>query len=200
MGVVSIILGYLLGSISTSYIVGKITRGVDVRNYGSGNAGATNTLRVLGWKMALVVLVGDILKGVLAIAFASLVTGGEAHAASRVYMALAGLFAIVGHNWPVFLQFRGGKGVATTIGVLAVLSFFPTLYAGLLAVVIILLTRYVSLGSLVLIAFTFIFQFFLHTPSVYIGITFIIGVLVFWRHRENIVRLLHGKENRISFR
>ncbi len=200
MGVVSIILGYLLGSISTSYIVGKITRGVDVRNYGSGNAGATNTLRVLGWKMALVVLVGDILKGVLAIAFASLVTGGDAHVTSRVYMALAGLSAIVGHNWPVFLQFRGGKGVATTIGVLAVLSFFPTLYAGLLALVIILLTRYVSLGSLVLIVFTFIFQFFLHTPSVYIVVTFIIGVLVFWRHRENIVRLLHGKENRISFR
>lgn len=200
MGIVSLILAYLLGSISTSYLVGKVARGVDIRDFGSGNAGATNTLRVLGWQMAVIVLAGDILKGVLAIAFASMVTGGDSHTTSRVYMALAGLLAIIGHNWPVFFQFRGGKGVATTIGVLAVLSFMPALYAGLLAIAIILVTRYVSLGSLVFVTFTFLFQLFMHTPAVYIWITLIIGIFVYWRHRENIDRLMHGKESRIFSR
>ncbi len=200
MGVISLILAYLLGSISTSYIVGKVARGVDIRNFGSGNAGATNTLRVLGWKMAVIVLLGDIVKGILAIAFASMVTSGSPAYVSHIYMALAGLLAILGHNWPAFFQFRGGKGVATTIGVLAVLSFMPALYAGLLAIVVILLTRYVSLGSLVFITFTFIFQFFMHIPATYIWVTLIIGILVYWRHRENIDRLLHGKENRIFSR
>ena len=195
MGIISIILAYLLGSISTSYLVGKAVRGVDIRDYGSGNAGATNTLRVLGWKMALVVLAGDIIKGVLAIAFASMVTSN-----SHIYMAFAGLFAILGHNWPIFFQFRGGKGVATTIGVLAVLSFTSAIYAGLLAIIIILVTRYVSLGSLVFMTFTFVFQFFMHTPAFYIWITLVIGVLVYWRHRENIARLIHGKESRIFSR
>lgn len=198
MGIISLVLAYLLGSVSTSYIIGKMTHGVDIREHGSGNAGATNALRVLGWRMALIVLAVDILKGVLAIAFANMVTKD-----SHVYEALAGLLAIIGHNWPVYFRFRGGKGVATTIGVLIVLSPLPALYAGLIAIAVVLITRYVSLGSLVFVTFTLIFQIFgyhFHTPVAYILVTLLIVILVYWRHQGNILRLIRGTEHKIFSR
>jgi len=193
--ILCIIFSYFLGSISSSYIAGRLVSGVDIRDHGSGNAGATNSLRVLGWRVGVVVLTADILKGVLAISFAHLLTNGAPWA-----MGLSGLFAVVGHNWPVYFQFRGGKGVATTIGVLLTLSALPTLYAGLVAIALLLLTRYVSLASLVLVLLTPLFALALPIPAPYIWIAFILAILTYWRHRSNIERLLRGKERKIFSR
>ncbi len=188
----SMIVGYLLGAISSSYIAGKIASDVDIREHGSGNAGATNTLRVLGPKIALIVLIADIAKGILAIAFAHLLASDSDWA-----MGLAGLAAIVGHNWPIYFGFRGGKGVATTIGVLATLSFPPVLYAGLVAIALLFITRYVSLAALVFVTLIPIFQLAMHTPAPYIWVSITIFLMTFWRHRTNITRLRQGTEHQI---
>ncbi len=190
--IVSVLFAYLLGSVSFSYIAGKMVAGVDIRQHGSGNAGATNTLRVIGVKWGLIVLLADVVKGVLAVAFAHLITGG-----SLVAMTFAGLFSIVGHNWPIYYGFRGGKGIATTIGVLFTLSFMPALYAGLVGLVLIVLTRYVSLGSLVFVTLTPIFAIAMRSPWYVIVIAFVIALMSFWRHRSNIERLLHGQERKV---
>jgi glycerol-3-phosphate acyltransferase PlsY len=190
--IASIVFAYLLGSISSSFIAGKLAAGVDIREHGSGNAGATNTLRVLGWKLGIVVLVADVAKGVLAIAFAQLVSGGSLGA-----MAFAGLFAVVGHNWPVYFGFRGGKGVATTIGVLGTFAFFPTLYAVLAALVLLLFLRYVSLSSMVLVSLTPFLELFWHTPAWFIVITFVIAIVVDLRHLPNIDRLRNHREPKL---
>lgn len=192
MVIVSMIFAYLLGSISSSFIAGKMVSGVDIREHGSGNAGATNILRVIGWRVALVVLFADLVKGVLAISFAHLATNGSFNA-----MALSGLSAIIGHNWPVYFGFRGGKGVATTIGVLFTLSFFPALYAALAALVLLLTLRYVSLAALVFVALTPIFQIAMHTHGSFVWISVIIAAMAFWRHRGNIERLMKGREPRV---
>lgn len=189
---VCMIFAYLLGSISSSFIVGKLAAGVDIREHGSGNAGTTNILRVIGWRWALVVLAADLIKGVLAIAFAHLVTGGSAAA-----MALSGFAVVAGHNWPLYFGFRGGKGIATTIGVLITLSPTPALYAGLVGVALLILLRYVSLSALVFVTLILIFQIAMHTPGGYIWTTFAIAVMAYWRHRGNIERLMHGREPRI---
>ncbi len=195
MIVISVICAYLLGSISSSYIAGKLSKGVDIREHGSGNAGATNTLRVLGWKFAVVVLIADVAKGILAIALAHLLTNGQPAA-----MAFSGLAAIIGHNWPVYFGFRGGKGVATTIGVLATLSGAPALYAGLIAIALLLLFRYVSFSSLVFVTLTPIFDLGLHTPGLFIWVSVIVAIMTYWRHRTNIDRLIHGREHRVLSR
>ncbi|HET7578567.1 MAG TPA: glycerol-3-phosphate 1-O-acyltransferase PlsY [Bacillales bacterium] len=196
MGVVlSAIIAYLLGSISFSYLITKIIMKEDIRKHGSGNAGATNTLRVIGIGPAVAVLLLDILKGAVAVWIASWIGGGE------WAEALAGLFAIVGHNWPVFFGFRGGKGVATTIGVFAVLFFIPSIYAGILAILLIILTRYVSLGSLLFVLAAPVFTLWIGAyPLSYFYIGLIIALLSYWRHRTNIGRLIRGTENKIGKR
>lgn len=196
--IIPLIIAYLLGSISFSYLFTKWIKKVDIREFGSGNAGATNTLRVLGIGPAIAVLVLDILKGVLAVVIAMMVTDNS------LIHALSGLFVICGHNWPVFHGFRGGKGVATTIGVLATLMFIPTLIGTVVAIVAIAITRYVSLGSLLLMVTTAIFSFvFLHTYDYSLYYTYlavIAAILSFWKHRANIQRLLKGEENKLGKR
>lgn len=193
---ISAVLGYLLGSISFSYIIAKKIKKVDIRQHGSGNAGATNTLRVLGIGPAILVLLLDALKGIVAVVLALYFVG------EGLAPALAGLFAIIGHNWPVFLKFKGGKGVATTIGVLATLVFWPALYAGIIGILTIVISRFVSLGSLVFLMgtlfITYFFQDHFNYPSSYIFLLLIVTILSFWRHRTNIERLLKGTENKIG--
>ncbi len=189
----AILIGYLLGSISFSYLLGKTIKKVDIRNYGSGNAGATNTLRVLGKGPAIAVLLLDIAKGIAAVIIGYLL--GEA----EWVPFLAGLFAVIGHNWPVFFSFRGGKGVATTIGVLLVLVPIPSLIAGVGAILLIFLTKYVSLGSLVFTGLTPIFiLFFDRYPLSYVYIALIFALLSFWQHRSNIKRIIQGTENKLG--
>ncbi|GAF65310.1 glycerol-3-phosphate 1-O-acyltransferase PlsY [Alkalihalobacillus trypoxylicola] len=196
--VTSLIIGYLLGSISFSYLIAKKIKKVDIRQHGSGNAGATNTLRVLGVGPAVAVLILDILKGIIAVIIASLLAPNDL----GWYPAMAGLAAILGHNWPIFFRFKGGKGVATTIGVLAFLVFLPSLIAGVIAIASIFLTKYVSLGSLLFVILTPVTTFLLlntlNIPSSYFILTFIVALLSLWRHRTNVVRIFNGTENKIG--
>ena len=199
--IASVVIAYLIGSIPTSVWWGKAFHGVDVREHGSHNAGATNTFRVLGPKAGVPVLLIDILKGFVPVRvlpnFTDLVTDSDPWMWFRV--ALVGA-AVIGHLYPVFAGFKGGKGVATSLG--GVLAVHPGA-AGICILVftlVFLLTKYVSLGSLCA-ALTFplaVTLFFHETSPVKIGFAIVLSALVFFTHRENIRRLLRGEENRMS--
>jgi glycerol-3-phosphate acyltransferase PlsY len=182
--------GYLVGMVQTAYIVGRIY-GMDIRNYGSGNAGMTNVSRVLGMKPGLTVFAIDILKAVLVYALVAWLL----HPLAALW-AVAGV--ILGHNFPAILRFRGGKGVACTIGLILVLDWRVALLVLALALVVIVFTRYVSLTSIFIM---------LATPPVlilagHIAETVImmaaLGLLSIALHHENIIRLIRGKEKRIG--
>jgi len=192
ISILAIVISYLVGSISFSIVIAKLVKGIDIRNYGSGNAGATNTLRVLGVGPAILVLVLDLLKGMGSVLLAYAVSDQQ-------WLAVAcGIAAIIGHNWPVWFKFKGGKGIATAIGVLVILAFIPALIAGVMAILSIVFTRYVSLGSLIFTFFTPIFIVLLQFSwANFIG-TAIICLFSFIRHRSNIVKLLNGAENKIG--
>lgn len=193
--ILPVVISYIIGSISFSYLAGKLNNKIDIRKHGSGNAGATNTLRVLGLKAALTVLALDISKGIISVWIGRWM-GGE----NLWIPVLCGLAVIIGHNWPLFLGFKGGKGIATTIGVLATLSFLPALYAGIIAILTVVLTRYVSLGSLLFTALTPISLWINQAPAEILYISVIIFVFAAVRHRANIVKLARGQENKLSFK
>jgi acyl phosphate:glycerol-3-phosphate acyltransferase len=190
--ILSFFISYLIGAISFSIIFTKRIKKVDIREYGSGNAGATNTMRVLGKGPAIAVLLLDVLKGVAAILIA------EAFHLSEWGIVLSGFFAIVGHVWPIYYRFKGGKGVATTIGVFMMISFLPTLIAGIVTILVIAITRYVSLGSLILILVTPILAYFFHAPPSFTIVGLILFLISAYKHRENIRRLLKGTENKLG--
>jgi acyl phosphate:glycerol-3-phosphate acyltransferase len=197
--VFTLLLAYLFGSVATAVWIGKIFHGIDVREHGSGNAGATNTIRVLGWKTGVPVLLIDILKGWLAAmlpVFFNL--AGHGSALLTNLQILAGVSAILGHIFPVFAGFRGGKGVATITGVL--LAIHPLLTLACLGVFLstLLITGYVSISSISAgFAFpVFLFLFF-DTPSVFFKIfSVVVGVAMVITHRKNISRLLKGEESK----
>ncbi|MEK3721757.1 glycerol-3-phosphate 1-O-acyltransferase PlsY [Paenibacillus sp. FSL H8-0034] len=191
--VIPILIGYLLGSVSFSLLAGKLLKGIDIRNHGSGNAGATNTLRVLGVGPGVTVLLLDALKGVIAVMLGSWLGDG-----SSLLLVLCGVAAIAGHNWPIFYGFRGGKGIATTIGVMITLAFVPVLIAGAAAILVIAITRYVSLGSLLLTALLPILIWSMGFPMEIFIVSLILFVFAWYRHRSNIVKLLNGKENKLG--
>ena len=143
MSFLALIAAYLIGSLSVGYLVGKLGKGIDVRKYGSGNVGSTNILRTLGILPAILVLILDMAKGFVAVYLALWLT------ANPTVAMLSGLAAVVGHNWPVWFGFRGGRGIATSIGV--ILAFNPTVFGvlTLIGVLIIIITRYVSLASII---------------------------------------------------
>ncbi|NIX76526.1 glycerol-3-phosphate 1-O-acyltransferase PlsY [Microvirga terricola] len=194
--------GYLLGSLNTAVIVGKIY-GKDIRSHGSKNAGLTNTLRVLGKSAAVFVLAGDILKGIIAclIGLRLGVYASSGGAINCVSLLAAGAGAILGHNWPVYFRFKGGKGALTAVTVLFMIDWVMALICLGSFVIIVALTRYVSLGTIcatmlfvvlsVIPVFdnTFYFQIF----------AFLIALIVIFKHRENIQRLLSGTENKLTF-
>ena len=187
----AILFGYLLGSVSTSYILGKLTKNIDIRQHGSGNPGATNTLRVLGVKAGIMLFAIDIIKGILAVLIGQLLAG-------EVGGILAGLSAVIGHIWPVFTGFRGGKGVATSFGVLIVI--FPAISAILFVVFMTLVftTRYISVGSIAVAIVLPILLIVFRYPLLSIGLGLVLAILVLYRHKENISRLIAGKENKIG--
>lgn len=193
------ILGYLLGSIPGGYIVGKLVKGVDVRKYGSGNIGTTNVLRVLGKKYALFVFLIDFGKGAASVLIASLFPYGNL---SPLVRSLTGMACITGHNWPLFLRFKGGKGVATSAGVFLILTPLPFIFSFLTMVVVVGLTRYVSLGSMISAALLplYIGIFMKEEGVFYIFLGVAVALLVVFRHRSNIKRLLAGKESKLGER
>jgi len=190
---------YLLGSIPTGYLFGKMTKGIDIREHGSGTIAATNAFRVLGKRTGIVVLLLDIAKGVLAV---TLVGDLFALAAveQRVLLAVA---AVCGHNWTVFLQFKGGKGIATSLGVLIgltfeVVSLRPVVLGALVAwIVIFLPSGYVSLASMIAAALLPIIMIATKQPPVILILGFVFCFFVIFRHRPNIKRLMAGNENRV---
>lgn len=183
---------YLLGSLPCGLIITRVLRGVDLRKYGSGNIGATNVSRVAGFFPALLAGVGDALKGFLGayLAFRFLGT-------SPLFL-LAAFLVVAGHDWSCFLRFRGGKGVATTLGVLFFLSWQAALLCFLTWVFVVALTRYSSLGSLSGAAAMPVLLFLLRRPPVFVWWGILAAFLVFLRHKDNIRRLLQGKELKIG--
>ena len=187
---ISAVAGYLLGSINTSLVVGKFY-GTDVRKHGSGNAGATNTLRTLGKTAALFVLIGDILKGILACLIGLMVFG-------RTGEIIAGSLAIIGHNWPLYFGFRGGKGVLTSFSVLLVIDYKIALLVLLAFIIVTLATRYVSLSSISAAVALPILAIILKRDLGLIVFYALLGLLVIIRHRSNNERLLKGTEPKIG--
>lgn len=203
-----VLFGYLLGSVPFGLLIARLTARVDIREHGSQRTGATNVLRTAGKKAAALVLALDILKGVLAVVFAGLIIGDSylgvgGFALDRLLaQSLAALAAIVGHIWPVFLRFRGGRGVATFLG--GMIALYPpvAIISILVFIIGVGLTRYVSLGSIagavaaytILVPLTILNDF----PVEYLGFALLGTIMIAVMHRDNIVRLVAGKERRLG--
>ncbi len=205
--VICIAVGYVLGMFQTGYIYGKL-HNVDIRQHGSGNAGATNTLRTLGWKAGLITFAGDLGKAMLAMLLAWLLFREKYSDGVKLLEMYAGFGAVLGHNFPFYMKFKGGKGIACTAGF--ILAFYPPMapLCLLLFIVVVAVTRYVSLGS-ILVMICFWVQLILFGQLGHLGVnagllleTYIVGALFsvmgIWRHRENIKRLIAGEENKFS--
>jgi glycerol-3-phosphate acyltransferase PlsY len=196
----TLILSYLLGSIATAVWTGKIFHGIDVREHGSGNAGATNVVRVLGWKTGIPVLLIDVLKGWVATmlpVFFNL--AGEDTALQINYQILAGVAVVIGHIFPVFAGFRGGKGVATIFGVLLAIHPLLTISCFGVFLCVMLITGYVSLSSMSAgVAFPILLFLFFDTPSFFFKIfSIIVAIALIFTHRKNISRLFKGEESKL---
>jgi glycerol-3-phosphate acyltransferase PlsY len=192
MKILYALLTYLLGSFPTGYIFFLITEKKDIRNFGSHSTGATNVLRVKGWKFALPVLAIDILKGAIPVFIALRLFEDPG------FSVICAFMAVVGHCFPVYLKFKGGKGVATTVGVYAALAFKPFLLSLAVFVFVVLIMRYVSLASLLSTILYPLFVLLFQGDIQIIGLGIAVFVLVAIRHRENIGRLLKGTERKIG--
>ena len=187
------IIGYMLGSVSGGIITAKLANGPDLHTVGSRSTGASNVQRTMGWKYGIITFLIDGLKGIFACLIAWLITG------SQFASLLAGLFCVIGHNWPVFFHFRGGKGVATTGGVMLYCFPIPALICIALTVAVIALFRYISVGSMLLVTVFFILSFFFSGPNTCVIIwAFLLMVMCIARHHANISRLIHGTENKLG--
>ena len=194
-------LSYLLGAIPTAYLFGKIAKGIDIRQHGSGNVGATNAFRILGKKVGAIVLLLDILKGTLAIT----VIGNLFHFDKVFLRVLLGVMVVIGHNWTVFLQFKGGKGIATSLGVLVGLAVqYETLrivlgMTVLIWVIIFLLSGFVSLSSIIASIILPLAMLATNQPFEMVAMGVIFCIFVVLRHKANIKRLISGKEARSNW-
>ncbi|MGI6037998.1 MAG: glycerol-3-phosphate 1-O-acyltransferase PlsY [Limnochordia bacterium] len=188
-----IIVAYFIGNISSGYLVGRL-KNIDIRQYGSGNIGATNVLRTLGVLPSLMTLVLDVGKGVVAVLLAA------RYGSAPWIPALAGVFAIIGHIWPVFLGFRGGRGVATAFGVVLALMPMVALFIAVVWLFLVFVTRYISVGSIGAAASLPVGAWLLGESTQMIIISALLGILVIWRHRPNMQRLLAGEEFKIGQR
>ncbi len=203
--VIVVIVSYLFGSFPTAILAGKLLKKIDIRDYGSGNAGATNVFRVLGWKAGLSVLLIDMLKGFIPVFFIAPYFQPNPDTVIY-YQVAAAVAAIAGHIWTIFAGFKGGKGVGTSAGAFLGLAPLPLLSALLFFVIVVGLTRYVSLGSL-LASLVFLlvlllqkYMFGVAISPVLIYLSIVIVILIWYAHRSNIKRLLQGEENKIEFK
>ncbi len=190
-----IIIPYLLGSVNPAIIFSKMIFNDDIRTHGSGNAGTTNTLRTYGKKMAGLILLLDFLKAVIAVEIGTLILTRE------IGGAIAGLFVIIGHTFPIYYKFKGGKGVASLSGVVLMLSPIPFAILIVFFIATVVVTRYVSLGSVLGVILLAVLQPIFYPDKLYISISCaLIALLIVFMHRANIKRLLSGKESKISFK
>ena len=191
-GILLVIGGYLAGSIPTGVILTKLFSAKDIRQEGSGNIGATNVYRVLGMKLGSLTLVGDIIKGALPVILARSLLDSE------VLIAMVAFFTFCGHLYPIFLKFRGGKGVATALGIFLVIAPFVVSCVVIIFILVVVKWQYVSLGSLTASAIMPIVLCVTGYPIVYVDLSLIIGCLIFYRHWDNIKRLRKGVEKKVS--
>ena len=202
--VLIILFAYLVGSFPTSIVVGRMTQRIDIREYGSKNAGGTNAFRVLGWKAGLFVAVVDILKGVLATLLIAKIRVDPLMLDYELVQIIAGTFAVIGHIWTVLAKFKGGKGVATGAGLIIALFPWASLICFIIFAALILTTRYVSLGSIIatsslpFVLLTFDRMFGKSVSTSLLTFSILISCLIIFTHRSNIRRLLNGTENRFE--
>lgn len=207
--VIALIIGYVFGLFQTGYLYGK-SQGIDIRKEGSGNAGTTNSLRVLGAKAGIITFAGDLFKAIFAVLVVKAIFGNTYPDAIKILELYAGFGAVLGHNFPFYLNFKGGKGIACTSGM--ILAVFPlsapiclVLFIGSIAI-----TRYVSLGS-ILVVVSYLIQVlifgqmgYLHIDAAYLPEFYIVSAcftaMGLWRHRANIKRLLNGTENKLGMK
>lgn len=205
--VIALVLGYVFGLFQTGYIYGK-KHGVDIRTQGSGNAGTTNTLRVLGWKAGLVTFLGDLFKAIFAVLIIHFVFKERYPDAVKILELYAGLGAVLGHNFPCYLKFKGGKGIACTSGVILAVCPFAAPICLVLFIGAVAITRYVSLGS-ILVVTAYLIQVivfgqmgYLNVGEAYLMEFYILSacftLMALWRHKANIKRLLNGTENKLG--
>ena len=201
------VIAYAIGSINFSLLISKNIAGFDVREKGSGNAGSTNVLRAVGIKAAVITLICDILKGIVAILIAVLIGNIVGNTDRALLVQIAGILVVIGHTFPIFFQFKGGKGVATSLGVLLITNWKIGLICLIFALVIIIITKMVSMGSMgaailfpvltIFIGDSFIVP---ATGFKYLIFSIILAVFVIFNHRENIKRIMNGTENKLSFK
>lgn len=189
LNILTLFLSYLIGSFSFALVIGKLFYKTDIRGYGSGNLGATNVYRVLGKKAGLIVAIADLLKGTFACLFPQILN-------SAVNPIICGLLAILGHVFPIFAGFKGGKAVATATGVLLFLTPFGTLTGFVVFLLTLILSKYVSLSSMLAGIAIFIYSL-IFEDKVIIALSLFISVLVIILHRQNIKRLITGTENKL---
>ena len=191
-----IITAYLLGNISTSYIVAKRLAGVDIRTQGSGNAGSTNVLRILGKKAGALTFIGDVLKGLIAVLIARFIAyGANLDDTTCAYIAVVAV--VLGHNYPVFLGFKGGKGVATSLGSMLGMNPLVALLCLGFFIIIVAITKYVSLGSILGIGLSPVIMMINHNNKGVL-VTLFLTISVVITHKENIKRLLNGTERKLG--
>lgn len=200
------IIAYLIGSINFSVLISKKMAGFDVRTKGSGNAGTTNVLRTIGKKAAAITLLADILKGVVSVIIAVILGKISGNADKALLVQIAGIAVILGHTFPIFFEFKGGKGVATSLGILLITNWQIGLICLVFAIVLMIITKIVSVGSigaaiLFPVLTMFISENYIVTEgSGYFVFSVIVALIVAFNHRANIKRLIEGKENKISFK
>ena len=207
--IIMAIIAYLIGSINFSIIISKKMAGFDVREKGSGNAGTTNMLRSVGKKAAAITLVCDILKGVVSIVMAIIIGNISKNLDKELLLQIAGIAVVLGHTFPIFFGFKGGKGVATSLGVLLMSNWQIGLICLVFALVLMALTRMVSLGSCAAAVLFPVLTLFINqhytvltdgkNGNVYFIYSVILAIIVLYNHRENIKKILNGTENKLSF-
>ncbi|WBB29068.1 glycerol-3-phosphate 1-O-acyltransferase PlsY [Parvimonas micra] len=190
-----IIISYLLGNISGGMIFGKLLFNKDIRDYGSKNAGTTNALRVFGIKAGALTFIVDVLKSLLACFIGMKLLGLSG-------ILLAGIFVVIGHNWPIFLNFKGGKGIASSFGFIMFLDYKIAIVAIIIFIIIVILTKYISLGSMLTTTLVLpISYIFFGYRNIYVLLTFLfLASLSIFRHNSNIIRLINGNENKIKIK
>ena len=205
--IIMAIIAYCIGSINFSVIISRKMAGFDVREKGSGNAGSTNVLRAVGIKAAVITLICDVLKGIVAILIALFIGNMVKDIDKALLVQLAGIFVILGHTFPIFFEFRGGKGVATALGILLISNWKIGLICLVFALVIMAFSKMVSMGAvgaaiLFPVLTLFINENFIVQASgmKYFIYSLILALIVIFNHRENIKRIMNGTENKISFK
>ena len=190
------LIGYLLGNVSCGIMMARLFGHIDIREHGSGNAGTTNVLRTLGWLPSILTLIGDALKALIASWLGWLIAGDAG-------LLLGGFCAVAGHNWPVFLGFRGGKGIAPSLGMIIAINPLLAVCLVIIEVVVVAVTGYMSVASLVnVIAYPILTVIFLHGREnfpLFLLFSLMASAMAAYAHRANIQRLFHGEENKLDF-